>query len=197
MDINPKRTDLALRLGADAVSSSAAEFRDLCLAHTAGNGADAVLITAETPSSEPVSLAAEVARDRAVVVALGTVGMELQRPAYYAKELDFRIARSYGPGRYDAAYEQKGRDYPIGYVRWTETRNMQAFLQLLVEKKLDVNALITHRFPIERAHGAYELITGKTGEPHLGVLITYADQPETRQRVDLQKPQTAAAQRGP
>jgi len=192
MDINPKRAELASRLGVVAVSSATAQFRDLCLAHTAGSGVDAVLITAETSSSEPVNLAAEVARDRAVVVAVGTVGMDLQRPAYYAKELDFRIARSYGPGRYDAAYEQKGRDYPIGYVRWTETRNMEAFLQLLAEKKLDVNSLITHRFPIERAHGAYELITGKTGEPHLGVLITYPDQPETTQRVDLQKPHAAA-----
>ena len=100
--------------------------------------------------------------------------MDIERKAYYEKELDFRISRSYGPGRYDSAYEQKGRDYPIGYVRWTETRNMDAFVRFLAEGKLDVNALITHRFPIERAQGAYDLITGKSREPFLGVVIQYA-----------------------
>ena len=113
-------------------------MNDLCLRHTGGHGADAVLITAETPSSEPVDLAGEVARDRGIVVAVGTVGMDIPRKVYFEKELDFRISRSYGPGRYDSAYEQKGRDYPIGYVRWTETRNMEAFLHLLSEGKLDV-----------------------------------------------------------
>ena len=113
---------------------------------------DSVLITAETPSSEPVNLAAELARDRAIVVAVGTVGMELQRKLYYDKELDFRVSRSYGPGRYDVAYEQKGRDYPIGHVRWTETRNLEAFLQFIAEGKLNLPSLITHRFPVEQAH---------------------------------------------
>ena len=103
-----------------------------------GAGVDSVLITAETPSSDPVNLSGEIARDRAIVVAVGTVGIDIQRKTYYDKELDFRISRSYGPGRYDAAYEQKGRDYPIGYVRWTETRNMEAFLQLLAERKLNL-----------------------------------------------------------
>ena len=107
-------------------------------------------------------------------MAVGTVGMDIERKAYYEKELDFRISRSYGPGRYDAAYEQKGRDYPIGYVRWTETRNMEAFVQFLAEKKVDVGALITHRFSIERAQSAYDLITGKSREPFLGVVIQYA-----------------------
>ncbi len=83
------------------------------------------------------------------MVAVGTVGMDIERKAYYEKELDFRVSRSYGPGRYDVAYEQKGRDYPIGYVRWTETRNMEAFVQFLAEKEIDVGALITHRFPID------------------------------------------------
>ena len=108
------------------------------------------------------------------MVAVGTVGMDIERKAYYEKELDFRISRSYGPGRYDAAYEQKGRDYPIGYVRWTETRNMEAFVQLLAERKIDISSLITHRFPIERAESAYELITGKSREPFLGVVIQYS-----------------------
>ena len=123
-----------------------------------------MLITAETSSSEPVNLAAQVARDRGIVVAVGTVGMDLERQRYYEKELDFRVSRSYGPGRYDAAFEQKGRDYPIGHVRWTETRNMEAFLQFLTEGKLDLQSLITHRFPIDEAHSAYRLISGESQE---------------------------------
>jgi predicted dehydrogenase len=111
--------------------------------------------------------------------------MELERRPYYEKELDFRISRSYGPGRYDAAYEQKGIDYPIGYVRWTETRNMEAFLALLAGGKVNVEALITHRFPIDQAHSAYELITGKGGESFLGVLITFPDSAEESGRVSL------------
>ncbi len=185
LDLRQARVDLALRLGADFASTSSSAFGEMCFEHSGGHGADVVLITAETPSSDPVNLAARVARDRAVVVAVGTVGLDIERKLYYEKELDFRIPRSYGPGRYDAAYEQKGRDYPIGYVRWTETRNMEAFLQLLAEGKLDLKSLITHRFPIAQAASAYELITGKTGEPSLGVLITYSDQVEETRRLEL------------
>jgi predicted dehydrogenase/threonine dehydrogenase-like Zn-dependent dehydrogenase len=193
MDIAADRADLALRLGANAVSSSGDGMRDLCLQYSSGAGADAVLITAETASSEPVDLAGEVARDRGVVVAVGTVGMDIPRKLYFEKELDFRISRSYGPGRYDAAYEQKGRDYPIGYVRWTETRNMEAFLQLLAESKLDVKSLVTHRFPIERAQGAYDLITGRVGQPFLGVLITYPEQAQASHEIRLSGKGTAPA----
>jgi len=185
MDPVRARAELAVHLGADGVSSEAAGFRDLCLLRSGGNRVDAVLITAETSSSDPVNLAAEVTRDRGVVVAVGTVGMDLERKLYYEKELDFRVSRSYGPGRYDAAYEQKGRDYPIGYVRWTETRNMEAFLQLLADGKLNLKPLISHRFPIERAPAAYDLITGKTGEPSLGVLITYSDLAEKAHHLEL------------
>jgi predicted dehydrogenase/threonine dehydrogenase-like Zn-dependent dehydrogenase len=185
MDISAERAELALRLGADDVCISGDGLRDLCLRHSNGHGADVVLITAETASSEPVVVAGEVARDRGVVVAVGTVGMNIQRKLYFEKELDFRISRSYGPGRYDSAYEQKGRDYPIGYVRWTETRNMEAFLQLLSEGKLDVKSLITHRFPIERAQGAYDLITEKVGQSFLGVLITYPEQAEASGEIQM------------
>jgi predicted dehydrogenase/threonine dehydrogenase-like Zn-dependent dehydrogenase len=174
MDINASRADLAGHLGANGTASSAPAFRDLCLETSRGTGVDSVVIMAETSSSEPVNLAGAIARDRAIVVAVGTVGMDIERKAYYEKELDFRVSRSYGPGRYDAAYEQKGRDYPIGYVRWTETRNMEAFLEFLSEKKVDVGALITHRFSIDRAQSAYDLITGKVREPFLGVVIQYS-----------------------
>jgi predicted dehydrogenase/threonine dehydrogenase-like Zn-dependent dehydrogenase len=175
MDLLQQRADLARESGAEAVCIEAREFRDRCFEKTGGVGVDSVLITAETPSSEPVNLAAELARDRAIVVAVGTVGMELHRKLYYEKELDFRISRSYGPGRYDVAYELKGRDYPIGHVRWTETRNLAAFPQFIADGKLNLPALITHRFPLEQARRAYDLIAGNTQEFFLGVVIDYAD----------------------
>lgn len=185
MDIDAARAELAKQHGADRVCTSAPEFAALCSALSDGYGVDAVLITAATPSSDPVNLAGRVARERAVVTAVGTVGMEIERKLYYEKELIFRISRSYGPGRYDSAYEQKGRDYPIGYVRWTETRNMEAFLQLLAERKLDVRSLITHRIPIERAHEAYEIMSGRLGIPSLGVMIHYPEEREEARRLEL------------
>ena len=185
MDVDPSRTDLARQMGAHGAASSASAFRDLCNEESHGVGVDCVLITAETPSSDPVNLAGAIARDRAVVVAVGTVGMDIERKAYYEKELDFRVSRSYGPGRYDAAYEQKGRDYPIGYVRWTETRNMEAFGQFLAEKRIDIAPLITHRFPIERAQSAYDLITGRSSEPFLGVIIQYSPECDDRRTLSL------------
>jgi len=173
MDPDAARADLARALGADATANSDFAFRDLCAETSRGLGVDSVLIAAETPSSDPVNLAGAIARDRAIVVAVGTVGIEIERKAYYEKELDFRISRSYGPGRYDSAYEQKGRDYPIGYVRWTETRNMEAFVGLLALKKISIAPLITHRFPIEQARSAYELIMGRSRDRYLGVVIEY------------------------
>lgn len=193
MDIDSSRAHLARNLGADAVASSVSAFRELCLERSRGAGVDCVLIAAETSSSDPVNLAGVIARDRAVVVAVGTVGMDIERKAYYEKELDFRISRSYGPGRYDTAYEQKGRDYPIGYVRWTETRNMEAFVQILAEKKVDVGSLITHRFSVERAKGAYDLITGKSHEPFLGVVIQYAATESELQSLAIVRERTTAA----
>jgi predicted dehydrogenase/threonine dehydrogenase-like Zn-dependent dehydrogenase len=182
MDLLPARADLAVASGAESTSISAQQFRDLCFQKTAGIGVDSVLITAETPSSEPVNLAAEISRDRAIVVAVGTVGMELQRKLYYEKELDFRVSRSYGPGRYDTAFEQKGRDYPIGHVRWTETRNLEAFLQLIANDKLNLSSLITHRFPTEQANRAYDVITGSSGDEFLAALLTYPHAERTTAR---------------
>jgi predicted dehydrogenase/threonine dehydrogenase-like Zn-dependent dehydrogenase len=185
MDISEGRAQLALRLGADAVSTSSSGFQDLCLQHSAGHGADSVLITAQAASNDPVNLAGAVARNRALVVAVGTVAMDIPRRFFYEKELDFRVSRSYGPGRYDTAYEQKGIDYPIGYVRWTETRNMEAFLKLIADRKLDLHSLVTHRFPIAEAHSAYDLITGKTHEPFLGMLIVYSDLADDTLQVNI------------
>lgn len=113
--------------------------------------------------------------------------MQIPRKIYYEKELDFRVSRSYGPGRYDTAYEEEGRDYPYAYVRWTEQRNMEAFVQLLSAGKVDVHSLVTHRFSIDTAPQAYDLITGKTGEPFLGVLLTYPESPDLSSRVSLKR----------
>ena len=185
MDIAPQRVELAKHLGADHACDAVPVFEEMCRAYSGGHGVDAVLITAETSSSGPVNLAGKIARERGVVVAVGTVGMDIDRKAYYEKELDFRISRAYGPGRYDAAYEQKGRDYPIGYVRWTEARNMEAFLTLLADGKLNLRSLITHRIPIGQARDAYDLIAGKVRKPFLGVLITYPEEFEENSHLRL------------
>lgn len=126
--------------------------------YTDGIGADAVIICAATPSSEPVNQAFKMCRDKGRVAVVGAVGMNLERPDFYNKELDFFISRSYGPGRYDEEYEEKGIDYPIGYVRWTENRNMQEFVKMLAEKKVDALSLISYEYPIEKAQEAYDKI---------------------------------------
>ena len=171
IDLDPGRVALAHQMGIKGVLRDQAE--ETAGALTRGKGMDAVLICADTPSADPVELAGAIARDRGKVVAVGSVGLKLPRKVYYEKELSFINSRSYGPGRYDPTYEQEGQDYPIGYVRWTEGRNMEAFVELLASSRLDVKPLITHRFPIERAPEAYELITGKAKEPFLGVILTY------------------------
>jgi predicted dehydrogenase/threonine dehydrogenase-like Zn-dependent dehydrogenase len=188
MDISPDRAALALRCGADAVSDLPSEFHDLCLRHSAGHGVDGVIVAAQTVSNDPIELAGAIARNRAVVVALGTVSLDIPRTKFYEKELDFRVSRSYGPGRYDSAYEQKGIDYPISYVRWTETRNMEAFLKLLADRKLDLRPLITNRFPISRAAEAYGLISQKNSQTSLGVLIEYPETSNYDQRIEIASP---------
>jgi predicted dehydrogenase/threonine dehydrogenase-like Zn-dependent dehydrogenase len=193
MDVSVERAELGLRMGADAVCTSASDFHDLCKQRSAGHGVDSVLIAAQTAGNEPVNLAGMIARNRAVVVAVGTVAMDIPRRSFYEKEIEFRVSRSYGPGRYDAAYEQKGIDYPIGYVRWTETRNMDAFLRLVADHKLNLHPLISHRFPIADAHSAYDLITGKADETFMGVLISYSQQADLTRRVEMPVPQRLVA----
>ncbi len=181
IDLDPKRIALASSLGRfdsaqrglQAVSRSQAESS--ASAFTANRGFDVVLICADTPSNDPVELAGFIARDRARVVATGAVGLTIPRKIYYEKELSFINSRSYGPGRYDSNYEENGQDYPLGYVRWTEGRNFQAVVDLMANGKLQVKPLITHRFPIEKATTAYEVITGKKKESFLGVVLTYPE----------------------
>ncbi len=173
VDLDESRVKLASELGGYAVIRPQAV--EAAQAFTHGLGLDHILICADTPSADPVELAGEIARDRGHVVAIGAVGLTIPRKIYYQKELSFVNSRSYGPGRYDPSYEEGGQDYPIGYVRWSEGRNLQAYVDLLARGKLDVKPLITHRYPIESAPEAYELITGKTGQPFLGVLLTYPE----------------------
>jgi predicted dehydrogenase len=190
IDIDPKRVALAKRLGQQAVTRARAE--EAVRAFTSNRGADAVLICADTPSADPVELAGAIARDRAHVVATGAVGLTIPRKVYYEKELAFINSRSYGPGRYDPSYEENGQDYPIGYVRWTEGRNFQTIVELLADGKLDVQPLVTHRFPIEKAADAYKIITGKSKQPFLGVLLTYPGETPSS-NVVLFKPRAATS----
>jgi predicted dehydrogenase/threonine dehydrogenase-like Zn-dependent dehydrogenase len=173
VDLSPTRVELARTIGIEAVVREDAE--EVAAAFSMGMGFDVVLICADTTSDDPVELGGAIARDRARVVAIGAVGMTIPRRLYYEKELTFLVSRSYGPGRYDPLYEEAGQDYPFSYVRWTEGRNLTACVNLLAEGKLNVLPLITHRFPIERAAEAYDVITGKSDEPFLGVLITYPE----------------------
>ena len=172
VDLDPQRVQMAQAMGAQ-VAVGRDQAVEAVQAFTHGRGADAVLICADTDSNDPVNLAGEIARDKARIIAVGAVGLEIPRKAYYEKELELIISRSYGPGRYDPKFEEQGQDYPIAYVRWTETRNIEAFLDLLAAGKLDITPLITHRIPIEQAQAAYELITGD--QPYLGVLLTYQE----------------------
>jgi predicted dehydrogenase/threonine dehydrogenase-like Zn-dependent dehydrogenase len=186
IDLDPAKVKLALTNGVKGTSSpSKEEIIEAVRTFTSGRGADAIIITAATPSNEPIELAAELARDRGRVVVVGDVGFNIPRRPYYEKELDIRLSRSYGPGRYDSSYEEKGNDYPIGYVRWTENRNMEAFLDLVAQKKVNITPLVTHRFPIESAHKAYDLLGGKAREPYIGILLQYDLDRAQPARVDL------------
>lgn len=172
-DPNPARCKLAVEMGCDRAVSD--NFAAECMAFSGGFGVDAVLITAATHSDEPVTVAAEISRKKGRVVATGLVGMNLPRDQYYKKEVDFRLSCSYGPGRYDPVYEEQGVDYPFGYVRWTEQRNMAAFLQLVAEGKVTPSKLVTHRFKFDDALDAYQVLLGIKKEPYLGIVLEYGD----------------------
>ena len=179
IDIDRRACELAKKSGADLIASDAASARSACADLAEGRGADCVLITAGTKSNEPVELAGELARDRAKVVIVGLVGMDVPRHSYYAKELELKLSRSYGPGRYDSQYEEKGTDYPIGYVRWTERRNMESFLRLVAAGEINTGLLTTHRFTVSKASDAYNLILGKGGERYCGVVLEYPEAERT------------------
>jgi len=176
VDINPDAIALAAQHGSDlAISRNEETIKEQIKAFTNGHGADAVIITASTSANDPVEFAADVMRDRGRVVMVGVTGMNLPRTPYYMKEIDFKLSRSYGAGRYDPNYEERGIDYPIGYVRWTENRNMQTFLQLCSEKKISLDKITTHVFPIEEGADAYKLISGERQERYIGILLDYGE----------------------
>jgi predicted dehydrogenase/threonine dehydrogenase-like Zn-dependent dehydrogenase len=180
IDLDPRKLELARSFGAETVDLSAGEdpIRAAEL-FSRGRGVDGVIIAATTKSDEPVHQAALMCRKRGRIILVGVTGLKLSRDDFYKKELSFQVSCSYGPGRYDPAYEEGGQDYPHAYVRWTAQRNFEAVLDMMADGRLDVAPLITHRFPFERALEAYELIQSE--EFHLGVLLEYpADQPSER-----------------
>ena len=174
------RCDLAVRMGAESASPGLGA--KVIAGLTSGLGADAVVITASTDSNGPISLAAESVRKKGRVVAVGAVGLDLPRRPFYFKEAEFVVSCSYGPGRYDALYEERGLDYPAPFVRWTEQRNIETVLSLMAAGSLDVSPLITHRFAVEQAQSAYQMIE-ENSEPYLGIVIQYPED----QRAPLQK----------
>jgi polar amino acid transport system substrate-binding protein len=172
IDLDEKAVKLAKECGADVALGRKGDVKKVVHTYTQGIGADAVVITAATKSSDPVHLAGELCREKGRVVLVGDVGIQLPRAPYYMKELDFKLSRSYGPGRYDPSYEEQGTDYPVGYVRWTEHRNMQEFLRLLAAGKMHVQELTTHRFDVADARKAYGMISGRQTRS-VGVLLQY------------------------
>lgn len=172
MDVDRERTAMARSFGAETVElADGQEPLEAAAAFSRNRGVDGVLLTLSTATSEPVSQAARMCRKHGRLVLVGVAGLELNRADFYEKELTFQVSCSYGPGRYDPAYEEGGQDYPVGYVRWTEQRNFEAVLDLMVSGRLDVKPLISHRVPLADAEGAYELLT--SGEPSLGILLEY------------------------
>lgn len=189
-------------IGTDVSSSAVARARELglvygvpreadvlglCASLTDGHGVDAVVIAASAQSRDPLELAGMAARERGRVVVVGIVPMDVPRETFYRKELDLLMSRSYGPGRYDPEFEEGGVDYPYAFVRWTEGRNMAAFLEAVARGGVRVGPLITHRFPIERAQEAYDIVSGKNPEPHLGIVLQYAETRAKQPRVVLRQ----------
>ena len=172
LDFDADKLALARSFGAEVVDLAAGEDPVAAAQRfSRGRGADAVLITASTKSNEPVHQAAQMCRKRGRIVLVGVTGLELSRADFFEKELTFQVSCSYGPGRYDPSYEDKGNDYPVGFVRWTEQRNFEAVLDMMADGRLDVKPLISHRFPILDAEQAYALVGG--AGPSLGILLEY------------------------
>ncbi len=180
VDLSPELTSLAAKISVDlAMNRKDDNLLKAVQNFTNGYGFDSVIITAATTSNDPIELAAEIARKKGRIVVVGAVKMDIPRnPHFYRKELDLRMSCSYGPGRYDVNYEENGNDYPLAYVRWTEQRNMEAFIKLISSEALNLKPLITHQFEISEAEKGYDLVLGKNPEPHIGILLSYPDNEE-------------------
>ena len=175
IDLNEKLVGLATENGARvAKTRSDSSLMASIENFTNGHGFDSIIITAAAPSNDPIELSAKIARKKGTVIVVGAVNMDIPRdPDFYRKELDLRMSCSYGPGRYDVNYEENGHDYPYAYVRWTEQRNMDAFLNLISVGAISVKSLITHSFDITEGENAYDIVLGKTPEFHIGILLKY------------------------
>ena len=172
VDINDSRLKLAASFGAETCNPGESDPVTAGMAFSGGSGVDGVLIAADAKTDDIVHQAARMCRKRGRIVLVGQVGLHLRRSDFYEKELTFQVSCSYGPGRYDEAYEQKGQDYPLGFVRWTDQRNFEAVLSMMASGRLDVSALITDRIAFEDAKKAYEKISGDPST--LGVVLEYS-----------------------
>ena len=193
IDIDPAKLRLARELGCDlAVLSQDPALEEHVLLFTGGYGVDATVITAASSSNQPIELSGDITRERGRVVVVGLTKMDVPREPFYMKEIELRISRSYGPGRYDPQYEEKGRDYPYAYVRFTENRNMACFLELIQSGQVRLDPLITHRFKLADATAAYSLIEGERREPYIGILLEY-DRPLEKipRRIEFNPPRLA------
>lgn len=187
IDLDPQRVALAKQHGLDlAIDPQQPLPIEQAIRLTDGVGADGVIITASTPSDEVVSQAFQMCRKKGRVVLVGDVGLNLKRADFYAKEIDFFISTSYGPGRYDKRYEEEGLDYPVSYVRWTENRNLSEYLRLVAERKVRVEGLISRIFPVDEADAAYRhLQESENGSKPLMVLLEYPDDGTDRSQATL------------
>ncbi len=185
VDLDQERVKLSRELGADiGAVSKVDDIEKLVEGFSQGYGVDAVIITAATSSNEPIELAGRISREKGRVVVVGAVKMDIPRKDYFEKEISLVISRAFGPGRYDKMFEEKGIGYPFGYVRWTARRNMEEFLSLLKEGKVNVNKIITHRFSIDEAPEAYEMIRANK-ENFLGILFKYKEDKELSSEIIL------------
>jgi len=196
IEFDQRKIDIGLKLGMDeGINLSNDDALKKVEKFTGGRLVDYTVITAATKSNQPVELAGEITRRKGQVIAVGAVGLNIPRDIYYKKEIDIKISMSYGPGRYDAAYEEGGIDYPYDFVRWTEQRNMEAVLDLISQKKLDVKSLTTHRLPFKDALSAYDMI--KENQEHfVGIILEYDVEKEQKQILNLKPPPATPFNKG-
>ncbi len=182
VDLDPGKIAMAESLGIQTINPGAGEdLLKRSSEFSSDLGVDGVIITAATQSDEPMRQAAKICRKRGRIVLIGATGLNLDRSLFYEKELTFQVSCSYGPGRYDPEYEERGHDYPFGFVRWTEQRNFEAALELLAQGKISVEPLISHRFNFNMAAAAYDLLVTK--EPSLGIMLEYDFQDSSEEKL--------------
>lgn len=191
IDIEKSQVEWGKKVGCDlSLLREHIEDKKSITSFTNGKGIDSVIITAATQSNDPINLASNLCRDRGKIIVVGSINIEIPntlKSNFYEKELDLRMSRSYGPGRYDRDYEEKGIDYPLGYVRWTEGRNMEAFLRLIASKSIQVGDLVSRRFSINQAEEAYELISNESSQGIVGIVFDYDKESKVNNKVKLRK----------